>query len=135
MLGAGWVAVAVCGETLHLALRSRQSNADIAALCSKACNTGSWVTQNKQNMLQVEGLPTIALGLWMRTALVESPAKAHFLTLEEREWVQARVARSWVSSWPSCLLTGLTQRLTTQMGTSADAVKLQSILHCTLSGS
>lgn len=59
----------------------------------------------------MEGIPTVALGLWMRSALVESPAKAHFLSLEEREWVQQRVAKSWVSSRSGPLMRLIVQTL------------------------
>ena len=60
-----------------------------------------------QWLFVAEGLPTIALGLWMRTSLVESPAKAKFLAPDEREWVQQRVARAWVRRLP-CPATRLT---------------------------
>ena len=56
-----------------------------------------------QWLFVVEGLPTIALGLWMRTSLCESPAKAHFLSPEEREWVQQRVSRGWVGGVSTAL--------------------------------
>ena len=38
----------------------------------------------------VEGMPTIALGIYIRHSLHEGPASASFLTPEEREWCLAR---------------------------------------------
>lgn len=50
----------------------------------------------------MEGIPTVLLGIWMRSALVESPAKARFLQPQEREWVQQRVAKAWVGAGGAC---------------------------------
>ena len=41
----------------------------------------------------------MVLGLWMRTSLVESPAKAAFLSQEERDLVIRNVSRLKVQSW------------------------------------
>lgn len=46
-----------------------------------------------QWLFVVEGLPTIALGLYIARTLAPSPAQAAFLTPEEREWLCARNAR------------------------------------------
>lgn len=43
-----------------------------------------------------EGVPTVILGLWMRGSLVASPAKATFLTPDERDAVIQRLARNKV---------------------------------------
>ena len=43
-----------------------------------------------------EGAPTVILGLWMRGSLVASPAKATFLSADERDAVIQRLARTKV---------------------------------------
>ena len=44
----------------------------------------------------VEGVPTVAMGLYTRFSLAESPAKAAFLTPAEKAWLQQRHAESKV---------------------------------------
>ena len=38
----------------------------------------------------MEGLPTLVLGIWIKTCLAESPKKAKFLRPEEADWLQDR---------------------------------------------
>ena len=44
----------------------------------------------------VEGIPTILMGLYTKVSLAESPAKASFLTPNEKAWLQQRHAESKV---------------------------------------
>ena len=56
-----------------------------------------------QWLFVVEGLPTIALGVYIARTLAPSPAQAAFLTPEEREWLCARNARVKACGVPLCL--------------------------------
>ena len=47
-----------------------------------------------QWLFLVEGLPTVALGMYIHKILVDGPAKAPWLTPEEREMVICRKAQS-----------------------------------------
>ena len=47
-----------------------------------------------QWLFLVEGLPTVALGMYIHKILVDGPAKAPWLTSEEREMVIHRKAQS-----------------------------------------
>ncbi len=47
-----------------------------------------------QWLFVVEGLPTVVLGMYIHRILVDGPAKATFLTAEERETVIHRKAQS-----------------------------------------
>ena len=47
-----------------------------------------------QWLFLVEGLPTIVLGMYIHHVLVDGPAKAAFLTAEEREIVILRKAQN-----------------------------------------
>ena len=62
------------------------------------CGLAGW-----QWLFVVEGLPTIALGLYIARTLAPSPAQAAFLTPEEREWLCARNARVKACRAPPCL--------------------------------
>lgn len=66
------------------------------------CGLAGW-----QWLFVVEGLPTIALGLYIARTLAPSPAQAAFLTPEEREWLCARNARVKARRAPLCLLHAL----------------------------
>ncbi|MBV9734417.1 MAG: MFS transporter [Acidisphaera sp.] len=56
------------------------------------CN-GLGGLQGWQWMFLLEGVPTMILGLVFLAALTERPAKAHWLAPEQREWLEARLAR------------------------------------------
>ena len=62
------------------------------------CGLAGW-----QWLFVVEGLPTIALGLYIARTLAPSPAQAAFLTPEEREWLCARNARVKARRAAPCL--------------------------------
>ena len=53
-----------------------------------------WGLKGWQWLFVVEGLPTVALGMYIHHILVDGPAKAAFLTPEEREVVILRKAQS-----------------------------------------
>lgn len=55
---------------------------------------GVWGLKGWQWLFVVEGLPTVALGMYIHHILVDGPAKAAFLTPEEREVVILRKAQS-----------------------------------------
>ena len=48
---------------------------------------GIWGLKGWQWLFVVEGLPTVVLGMYIHNILVDGPAKAAFLTAEERETV------------------------------------------------
>jgi len=55
---------------------------------------GVWGLRGWQWLFLVEGLPTIVLGMYIHHVLVDGPAKAAFLTAEEREIVILRKAQN-----------------------------------------
>ncbi|CAL5219790.1 g1695 [Coccomyxa viridis] len=55
---------------------------------------GLWGLKGWQWLFVVEGLPTVVLGMYIHHILVDGPAKAAFLTPEERETVIHRKAQS-----------------------------------------
>ena len=44
----------------------------------------------------LEGLPTMAFGVWLLRVLPESPSSAEFLTERERQWATERMEREQV---------------------------------------
>ncbi len=62
---------------------------------------GLWGLKGWQWLFVVEGLPTVVLGMYIHHILVDGPAKAAFLTPEERETVIHRKAQSLQASLPS----------------------------------
>lgn len=55
---------------------------------------GVWGFKGWQWLFLVEGLPTVLLGMYIHRILVDGPAKATFLTPEERELVILRKAQN-----------------------------------------
>ena len=55
---------------------------------------GVWGLRGWQWLFVVEGLPTVVLGMYIHHVLVDGPAKAAFLTAEEREIVILRKAQN-----------------------------------------
>lgn len=56
----------------------------------------SRASQEPETLFISVGLPTIAMGLYVRFSLAESPAKASFLSPAEKAWLQQRHAESKV---------------------------------------